>query len=54
VVYANSEDGNHMPSAGAHVLQNIFQQLAVGAAYTQVHSATMETFIHRTTGICSW
>ncbi len=35
VVYANSEDGNMFAIAqGGTVLQEIFQQLALGAAYT--------------------
>jgi hypothetical protein len=35
VVYANSEDGNlYSISQGGHLKQNIFQNLAIGAAYT--------------------
>jgi outer membrane protein assembly factor BamB len=35
VVYANSEDGNLFAVAqGGAVMQEIFQQLALGAAYT--------------------
>ena len=35
VVYANSEDGNlYAIGQGGSLIQNIFQQLAIGAAYT--------------------
>jgi len=34
-VYANSEDGNlYAIGQGGVLIQNIFQQLAIGAAYT--------------------
>ena len=35
VVYANSEDGNlYVINQGGTLKQNLFQQLALGAAYT--------------------
>ncbi len=35
VVYANSEDGNlYAIGQGGGLIQHIFQQLAIGAAYT--------------------
>ena len=54
VVYANSEDGNlYAISQGGTLKQEIFQQLAIGAAYTPTSIGTDGRIYRKTPGICS-